>query len=131
MEYHGLIERLHWALTLKLKTLVIKGDSKLAIRQMKGKYAVDSSNLRPLHRKVREMLSKANAEGLEVEFRRITRDQKTVSDRLANCAIEVRENGTTFSGDDVNGHCRRTQYWKVCILRRERVRETEYEEGNK
>ena len=110
MEYQGMIEGLHWALKLKLKTLVVEGDSELVIRQMKGEYAVDAPNLKSLHRKAHEVLTGWRGKDLEVMFRHISRDKNTESDSLANRAIDLQENTTTCNWRNVNKQCRRTQW---------------------
>jgi ribonuclease HI len=110
MEYQGMIEGMHWAFKLKLKTLVIEGDSELVIRQMKGEYAVEAPNLVPLHCKAQEMLNGCLAEDLKVVFRHISREKNAVSDSLANCAVDLQENMTTFNWPNVNNQCRRAPW---------------------
>jgi ribonuclease HI len=97
MEYLGLIEGLHWASKLKLTTLVVEGDSQLVIRQMKGEYAVDAPNLLPSYRTAQYMVNSMTKEGLKVMFRHIGRKRNTVSDDLANRAIDLRANKITVT----------------------------------
>lgn len=108
MEYHGLLEGLYWALRLKLEYLIIEGDSELVIRQMMGDYRVKSANLRPLHRKAIEMLD--GYSNLKVTYRHISRNDNSVSDSLANQAIDLKENSVCCNWDNVNRQCKRAPW---------------------
>lgn len=82
-EYTGLIRALEWLVAHKIKDeVVVRGDSDLVIRQVKGEYKVKSALLAPLHGQVRELL-----EGLpNVRFEWVQRERNADADRLTNLA---------------------------------------------
>ncbi|HLY73861.1 MAG TPA: ribonuclease HI [Planctomycetota bacterium] len=82
-EYTGLLKALEWLIVHKVKDeIVIRGDSDLIIKQVKGEYKVKSALLAPLHSQVREL-----AEDLpKVRFEWIPREQNADADRLTNLA---------------------------------------------
>jgi len=100
MEYEGLIEGLIWAMRLDLKGLTVCGDSKLIINQLTGKYSIKNHRLKKLNATVRVILQRSTE--LNVRFRHIPREQNTVSDGLANRAIETKKNATTVHWPNVN-----------------------------
>ena len=68
----------------KETTLLIKGDSLLIIRQLKGEYAVKSPKLRPLYQQVKNLLG--NIPQWDCEW--IPREQNKKADAMANYAID-------------------------------------------
>jgi ribonuclease HI len=82
-EYTGLIKVLEWLIAHKIKEeVVVRGDSDLVIKQVKGEYKVKSALLAPLHGRVKEL-----AEELpEIRFEWIQRERNTDADRLTNLA---------------------------------------------
>lgn len=54
-EYSGLISGLEHAIQLKIKHLIVKGDSNLVIKQMKGEYQVKSDNIKDLYHKAKTL----------------------------------------------------------------------------
>ena len=56
-EYLGLIIGLLKALDLNVKTLMIKGDSKLVLNQVSGKWQVKSENLKNLAKQSRSLIN--------------------------------------------------------------------------
>lgn len=68
-----------------LKQLIVKGDSLLVIKQMKGEYKVKSENLLPLYNKAKE-LQKELQQNLEtcVEFIHVYRCENKRADELSN-----------------------------------------------
>jgi ribonuclease HI len=82
-EYTGLIKALEWLQGQKLKEpVVIRGDSDLIIKQVKGLYKVKSGLLAPLHGQVRELLD--TLPGITLEW--IERARNADADRLTNLA---------------------------------------------
>ncbi len=57
-EYYGLIKGLNEAIKIGVDEIEIVTDSELLYKQLLGKYKVKAKNLRPLHAKARELLSK-------------------------------------------------------------------------
>ncbi|ABU82330.1 ribonuclease H [Ignicoccus hospitalis KIN4/I] len=63
-EYTALIKALECLLEKGLEgaEVVVKGDSQLAIRQLRGEYKVRSPRIAPLYKRAKELLSKFKAE---------------------------------------------------------------------
>jgi ribonuclease HI len=85
-EYYALIYSLEEAKKhIEQKTqLIIRGDSELIIRQLKGEYAVRSPKIKPLYDQVKPLLN--NFHSWSCEW--IPREENTQADALANHAIE-------------------------------------------
>jgi ribonuclease HI len=89
-EYTALIEGLQAALEWHDagELVEVRGDSQLAIRQMKGEYQVKSARIRPLHRKARELARQIG----RVTWRWVPREQNEEADALSREAYQsVRE----------------------------------------
>jgi ribonuclease HI len=87
-EYTGLIIGLHEAVNKKIKELIVKGDSMLVIKQMKGEYKVNSNDMLRLYE---------NAKGFEKYFDKIVyehvyRDHNKRADQLSNEGLHVQMN---------------------------------------
>ena len=82
-EYTGLIKALEWLLSQKAKEpVVVRGDSDLIIKQVKGQYKVKSGLLAPLHARAKELLERLPDTSIEW----IQRERNTEADRLTNLA---------------------------------------------
>jgi len=83
-EYMGVIKALEWLSDQKKLAgpIVIRGDSDLIIRQLKGEYKVKSPLLAPLHRQATDLL----AELPEIQLEWIQRERNADADRLTNLA---------------------------------------------
>ncbi|MBI3856251.1 MAG: ribonuclease HI family protein, partial [Planctomycetes bacterium] len=82
-EYTGLIKALEWLASQKTAgSIVVRGDSDLIIKQVKGEYKVKSGLLAPLHRKVQDLAAKLP----DVSFEWIRRELNADADRLTNLA---------------------------------------------
>ena len=80
-EYTGLILGLNEALKRGITTeLLVRGDSQLVIRQMQGKYKVNSRNLVPLHQCATTLASKF----AKIDFDHVYRDKNQRADALSN-----------------------------------------------
>ena len=80
-EYTGLIIGLTEALKRGITTeLLVRGDSQLIIRQMQGKYKVNSPKLAPLHQRATHLVSKFS----KIEFEHVYRDKNQRADALSN-----------------------------------------------
>ena len=86
-EYMGLIEGLKEAQKLNIKTLIVKGDSQLVIRQMLGLYKVNSERLKPLFFKAKELENNFKT----VKYQHIPRSKNQTADALANSALFLRK----------------------------------------
>jgi ribonuclease HI len=82
-EYTGLIKALEWLVGQKTKDpVVVRGDSDLIIKQVKGEYKVKSGLLAPLHARAKELLGKLP--GVSIEW--VQRERNSEADRLTNLA---------------------------------------------
>ena len=79
-EYTGLILGLNESLKRGITELQVRGDSQLVIRQMQGKYKVNSHNLVPLHQCATKLASKFT----KIEFAHVYRDKNQRADALSN-----------------------------------------------
>lgn len=80
-EYTGLILGLTEVLKLGITTeLLVRGDSQLVIRQMQGKYKVNSPRLAPLHQSATELASQF----AKIEFEHVYRESNKRADALSN-----------------------------------------------
>ena len=83
-EYTGLIFGLQQAIDMKIKTLTVKGDSKLVINQMTGKYKCNSDNIIELYKKDKEL----EKEFEKIYFVHVLRNLNRRADELSNEAIK-------------------------------------------
>jgi ribonuclease HI len=83
-EYAGLILGMQQAIQLKIKNLLIKGDSQLVINQMEGKYKCSSPNLIQLYEKAKEMESEFD----NIHYQHIYRNENKRADYLSNFAVD-------------------------------------------
>ena len=83
-EYTGLIFGLQQAIDMKIKTLMVKGDSQLVINQMTGKYKCNSENIIELYKKAKELEN--NFEN--IYFVHVLRHLNKRADELSNEAIK-------------------------------------------
>ena len=81
-EYSALIEALKQAHRLGAKSLEIRSDSQLLVRQMTGKYRVKNPGLARLFLEAQKLLEKFD----DVKFVHIPRNLNKVADRLAKTA---------------------------------------------
>jgi ribonuclease HI len=83
-EYTGCIRALEWLrYENRREPMVLRGDSELVMKQVKGVYQVRSPLLAPLYGRVRELLPEFSA--LRLEW--IPREQNVEADRLASSAL--------------------------------------------
>ncbi|HZE96725.1 MAG TPA: ribonuclease HI [Planctomycetota bacterium] len=82
-EYTGVIKALEWLVSHKNPgPIIVRGDSDLVIRQLKGEYKVKSPLLAPLHSR-----AKALAEEIpDLRFEWVQRERNADADRLTNLA---------------------------------------------
>ena len=79
-EYAGLILGLNEAQKRGITELHVRGDSQLVIRQMQGKYKVNSPNLVPLHQCATTLVSNF----AKIDFEHVYRDKNHRADALSN-----------------------------------------------
>lgn len=84
-EYSALVEGLKACLPHGIKHLEIRSDSELLVRQVNGEYRVKSTNIAPLFRIAKSLLSQF----VSVNIKHIPRSQNDKADRLANLSIDT------------------------------------------
>lgn len=82
-EYTGLIMGLSYAVDNNMDTLVVKGDSNLVIRQMKGEFQVKSPKLMPYYQEAKKLSGKIK----NICYEHVYRDNNKRADELANNAL--------------------------------------------
>ncbi len=83
-EYCGLITALDSAAAQGIDRLLVRSDSELLVRQMQGRYKVNSPDLRPLHERARKL-----AHGFAYfAIEHVPRERNREADELANLALD-------------------------------------------
>jgi ribonuclease HI len=85
-EYTALIKALEWLIEngFSGEELVVRGDSQLVIRQLRGEYAVKSPRIAPLYARVRGLLRRFRS----VELEWVPRELNAEADALSRAAYE-------------------------------------------
>ena len=83
-EYHGLLAALRWAVDEGVRSLHVKADSELLIKQMLGEYRVKNPGLQPLYDEAKQLVDHIG----RVKFEHVRRQFNADADRLANEAME-------------------------------------------
>jgi probable phosphoglycerate mutase len=83
-EYSGLIAVLDWALANGHSRLKVVSDSELMVKQIQGKYKVNSPDLKPLWQEARDRIAKLD--GFEISH--ALRHKNKEADALANQAMD-------------------------------------------
>lgn len=95
-EYTALLIGLRLAARHGVNDLMIEGDSKLVVEQVKGAWKVNHPALASLHRQIREVLERFRY----VTIRHIPRAENSAADRVANAAMDK---GKKADGGAANG----------------------------
>jgi ribonuclease HI len=83
-EYSGLLASLAWALEHGHRRLRIVSDSELMVKQIQGKYKVNSPDLKPLWQEARSRIARLEA----FEITHALRHKNKAADALANQAMD-------------------------------------------
>ncbi len=83
-EYSGLLAVLEWALQNGHNRLKVVSDSELMVKQIQGKYKVNSPDLKPLWQTARDRIAKLEA----FEITHALRHKNKAADALANQAMD-------------------------------------------
>jgi ribonuclease HI len=86
-EYNGLLAALRWAIDHRQRSVRIKADSELLVKQMRGEYKVKNPGLLPLVARARELVSQLD----RVSFEHVRREQNKDADRLSNVGMDEAE----------------------------------------
>jgi ribonuclease HI len=84
-EYRALIAGLEAAAATPSRAVKVRGDSKLVIEQVAGRWKVKQEHLRPLHARACQLLSHYDAVDLAHVRRELNRD----ADALVNAALDL------------------------------------------
>ena len=96
-EYKALIAALEQAKQLGATKVVVRGDSELVVKQMRGEYRVKNADLRPLYERAQDLLAGFATAKVEHNYR----ESNALADKLANLAMDRRAEVT--DPDDVGG----------------------------
>ena len=83
-EYHGLLAALQWAVAEGVTSLLVRADSELMVKQMRGEYRVKTPRLQPLYDEARRLADRIG----QVRFEHVRREHNHDADRLANEAMD-------------------------------------------
>src|SRR5215467_12121620 len=83
-EYRSLIAGLEAAARHGVRSLIVRMDSELVVRQMLGQYKVKNEGLKPLHAEARAAAAKL----AKVKFESVPRDDNGRADALVNEALD-------------------------------------------
>ena len=89
-EYSGLLAALRWAVDQGIRTLHIRSDSELLVKQMKGQYRVKNEGLQPLYAEAVSLVRRVG----KVTFQHVRREFNKDADRLANEAMDEAASST-------------------------------------
>jgi len=95
-EYSGLLAVLEWALKNEYPQLKVVSDSELMVKQIQGRYKVNSPDLKPLWQAARERIAKLDA----FEITHALRHKNKAADALANQAMDRGMRRTVLSTVD-------------------------------
>ena len=85
-EYAALIYALQEALIDRYENLIVKSDSELMTRQLRGEYKVKNENLKPYYEQFLHLSRGFN----KIEIVSIGREDNSEADKLANKAVDTR-----------------------------------------
>ena len=85
-EYRALLAGLERALQIGVRSVEVRADSQLMIRQLEGLYKVKMPHLKPLFEKAKQLLARFESHRL----RHVPREENSGADRLANLGIDAR-----------------------------------------
>jgi len=89
-EYSGLLAALRWAVDHGIRTLHIRSDSELLVKQMKGQYRLKNEGLQPLYAEAVSLVRRVG----KVTFEHVRREFNKDADRLANEAMDEAASST-------------------------------------
>jgi ribonuclease HI len=84
-EYNGLLAALRYAQQHGHRSVHIRSDSELLVKQMRGEYRVKNPGLQPLFQQARAIAATLD----RVVYEHVRREQNKDADRLANLAMDL------------------------------------------
>ena len=97
-EYRALITAMEEAKKLGAKRIVIRGDSELIIKQMKGEYRVKHPDMKDLYDEAQFLIHQFN----EATITHNLRHKNELADKLANLAMDRKRDVTDANGADTS-----------------------------
>src|ERR1019366_4956415 len=94
-EYTALITALEEAKKLGANRILIRGDSELVIKQMRGEYRVKNPDMKVLHGRATDLLKQFDEARIEHNLRH----KNELADKLANLAMDRRVDVTEVAGE--------------------------------
>jgi probable phosphoglycerate mutase len=86
-EYNGLLAALKWAVDHGEQDVLIRADSELLVKQMRGEYKVKNAGLQPLYVRARLLVMELD----NVRFEHVRREYNKEADRLSNLGMDEAE----------------------------------------
>jgi ribonuclease HI len=86
-EYNGLLAALRWAVDRGERAVLIRADSELLVKQMRGEYKVKHPGLQPLYVRARLLVMELG----DVRFEHVRREKNKEADRLSNLGMDDAE----------------------------------------
>jgi ribonuclease HI len=83
-EYRALVAALEAAREFQARSVRVRADSQLLVRQLEGRYKVKQPHLRPHYERARALL----AEYEDVDLAHVPREENTEADALVNAALD-------------------------------------------
>jgi len=86
-EYNGLLAALRWAVEHGEHDVLVRADSELLVKQMRGEYRVKHPGLQPLCARARLLVMELG----HVRFEHVRREMNKEADRLSNLGMDEAE----------------------------------------
>jgi ribonuclease HI len=86
-EYNGLLAALQWAVDHDERDVLVRADSELLVKQMRGEYKVKHPGLQPLYVRARMLVMQLG----RVRFEHVRRQFNKEADRLSNVGMDESE----------------------------------------
>lgn len=83
-EWRAVIAGIEAAARFRPRSVRLRADSQLVVRQLRGEYRVRQPHLQPLHERARALLEQFD----EVDVRHVPRDANAEADALVNAALD-------------------------------------------
>jgi ribonuclease HI len=83
-EYSGLVAALEYAISHGYRSMKVRSDSELMVKQIKGEYKVRSEALFDIYREAKDLIRKLDS----FHIQHVYREQNREADRLANLAMD-------------------------------------------
>ncbi|MBI4479090.1 MAG: ribonuclease HI family protein [Acidobacteria bacterium] len=96
-EYHALLAALEYIADRDGARLQVYCDSELVVRQMQGRYRVQSPDLKPLHQRARQLAGQLERFAIQ----HIPREKNHLADQLANEAMDGDSSHSHFGNSSV------------------------------